>query len=69
MKEKNPSIEIIQLHEIESKSSNASTTKKTSKSFRTNIEELNLLGESNESEAFAFSPPAGSKFRIDTLDL
>ncbi|XP_058807442.1 uncharacterized protein LOC131673451 [Phymastichus coffea] len=69
LEEKDPSIEVIQLHEIETKSSDASTNRKSSKSFRTNIEELNLLGESTESEAFAFSPPAGSKFRIDTLDL
>ena len=57
---------------IETKSDEPPVNKTAPKIFKTNIEELNLLGETNEGEieTYSFDPqPSGSEFRIDTLNL
>lgn len=72
LKEKTISFELLQLKEVESKSNDTTNNKSASKTFKTNIEELNLLGENGESETetFGFNQPAkNSEFRIDSLNL
>ncbi|KAJ8680618.1 hypothetical protein QAD02_016405 [Eretmocerus hayati] len=63
--------EILQLNEFESPHNDVPLNKTTSKHYKTNIEELNLLGESVENDVgtIAFNPPMNSEFRIDTLNL
>ena len=73
MKNKTISLEILQLKDEETKDDNVSLNKNTPKHFKTNIEELNLLGESGEGETDAFryinSSNTTSEFRIDSLNL
>ncbi|XP_001604511.1 uncharacterized protein LOC100120917 isoform X1 [Nasonia vitripennis] len=72
LQEKTISFELLQLKEVESKSNDTTNNKSASKTFKTNIEELNLLGENveSETETFGFNQPAkNSEFRIDSLNL
>jgi len=71
IKEKDICLETISIKETDVKYNDTSFDITTPQQFRTNIEELNLLGE-NDSEAstIALSSPTGnSGFRIDTLNL
>lgn len=63
------SLETLHLKEtgIDFKKESINTT--MPKQYKTNIEELNLLGD-NDNEAIAFNPPVSSSgFRIDSLNL
>lgn len=61
------------MKEVKSKHDNFSVIRNAPKNFKTNIEELNLLGENNEGDTETSSltniPTSGSKFRIDSLNL
>jgi hypothetical protein len=62
----------IRLKEIENKNDDSSVNKNISKNFKTNIEELNLLGHSGDGEIQTFcfnSANKNSEFHIDTLNL
>lgn len=71
LKQKTLSLEVHKSKEVEVKNDDTAVNKSIPKHFKTNIEELNLLGENGEgeAEAFGFTPSTSSEFRIDTLNL
>ena len=69
LKENDIDLEIFSNKNVETKINELPNNSKVQKNYRTNIEELNLLGENNETEQLNFNPEIKTGFKIENLKL